>query len=248
MYPSYTFMKFLVAISFSIAIVLASLLLGNAYIKRAQPVGVIAVTGSGSENFTSDLIVWEGQFVRMSPVLKLAYEEVNADKETVRKYLIDKGIPSENIVFNSVQTNEQRENQYQNGNYVGSIFKGYELVQSVKIESTNVELIESVSREITELLNKGVQFNSTPPRYYYTKIADLKIEMISKATEDARLRAEKIAENSDGNLGDLNNASMGVFQITGQNSGEDYSWSGAYNTQDKKKTASITMRLEYKID
>ncbi|CAM4299151.1 hypothetical protein GIHI108528_14000 [Gillisia hiemivivida] len=72
--------------------------------------------------------------------------------------------------------------------------------------------------------------------------------MISKATEDARVRAEKIAENSGGNLGELNNASMGVFQITGQNSGEDYSWSGAYNTQDKKKTASITMRLKYKID
>jgi len=92
------------------------------------------------------------------------------------------------------------------------------------------------------------EFNSTPPRYYYTKLADLKIEMISKATEYAKLRAEKIAENSGSSLGDLNNANMGVFQITGQNSGEDFSWSGSFNTQDKKKTASITMRLEYKID
>lgn len=58
-------MKYLVAIIFSIAIVLASFLLGNAYIKRAQPIGVISVTGSGSENITSDLIVWEGQFVRV---------------------------------------------------------------------------------------------------------------------------------------------------------------------------------------
>lgn len=241
-------MKYLVAIIFSIAIITASYLLSDAYHKRAQPIGSISVTGSGSENFTSDLIVWEGQFVRVFPVLKQAYEDLNADKETVRTYLIEKGIPPENIVFNSVQTNEQRDNQYQNGNYVGSIFKAYELIQSVKIESTNVELIESISREITELLNKGAQFNSTPPRYYYTKIADLKIAMISKATEDARIRAEKIAENSGGKLGDLNNASMGVFQITGQNSGEDYSWGGVYNTHDKKKTASITMRLEYKID
>ncbi len=241
-------MKYLVAIIFSVAIVIAAFLLGNAYIKRAQPVGVISVTGSGSENFTSDLIVWEGQFVRMSPNLKEAYSDLNSDKETVRKYLVEKGIPSENIVFNSVQTSEQQENQYQNGNYVGSIFKGYMLTQAVKIESNNVELVESVSREITELLNKGVQFNSTPPRYYYTKISELKIAMISKATEDAHLRAERIAENSGGSLGELNNASMGVFQITGQNSGEDYSWSGAYNTQDKKKTASITMRLEYKIN
>ncbi len=154
---------------------------------------MISVTGSGSENFTSDLIVWEGQFVRVFPVSKQAYEDLNLDKETVRKYLVEKGIPSENIVFNSVQTNEQRDNQYENGSSVGSTFRAYGLIQSVKIESTNVELIESVSREITELLNKGVQFNSTPPRYYYTKIADLKIEMISKATEDARIRATALS-------------------------------------------------------
>lgn len=241
-------MKIIGAVIFAISIVLAAYFLGNSYVTRANPDGVISVTGSGSENFTSDLIVWEGTYSRMNPDLEQAYNSLNDDKETVRAYLLEKGIKEENIVFNSVNTMEQQENQYQNGNYVGSIFKGYELTQSVKIESNDVEKIESVSREITELLNKGVQFNSQPPRYYYTKIADLKIEMISKATEDARLRAEKIAENSGGSLGELKNANMGVFQITGQNSGEDYSWSGAYNTADKKKTASITMRLEYEID
>ena len=241
-------MKIAGAIIFSVAIVVAAYFLGNSYVSRANPDGVISVTGSGSENFTSDLIVWEGTYSRTNPNLEQAYNNLNEDKETVRNYLLGKGIEEENIVFNSVNTMEQRENQYQNGNYVGSIFKGYELTQSVKIESNDVEKIENVSREITELLNKGVQFNSQPPRYYYTKIADLKIEMISKATEDARLRAEKIAENSGGSLGELKNANMGVFQITGQNSGEDFSWSGAYNTADKNKTASITMRLEYEIE
>ncbi len=241
-------MKFIGALIFSIAIVIAAYFLGHAYVSRANPDGVISVTGAGSENFTSDLIVWEGTFSRNNANLEQAYNQLNEDKETVKNYLLGKGIKEENIVFNSVNTTEQRENQYQNGNYVGSVFRGYELTQSVKIESSDVENIEEVSREITELLNKGVQFNSQPPRYYYSKLTDLKLEMISKATEDARLRAEKIAENSGGKLGDLKSANMGVFQITGQNSGEDYSWSGAYNTNDKKKTASITMRLEYEID
>lgn len=241
-------MKFIGALIFSIAIVIAAYFLGHAYVSRANPDGVISVTGAGSENFTSDLIVWEGTFSRNNANLEQAFSQLNQDKETVKDYLLGKGIKEENIVFNSVNTMEQRENQYQNGNYVGSVFRGYELTQSVKIESSDVENIENVSREITELLNKGVQFNSQTPRYYYSKLTDLKLEMISKATEDARLRAEKIAENSGGSLGDLKSANMGVFQITGQNSGEDYSWSGAYNTTDKKKTASITMRLEYEID
>ncbi len=240
-------MKYITAIVFSIAIVLASIFLGNAYVDRANPDGKISVTGSGSSDFTSDLIVWEGQFSRVNMDLKTAFDQLISDKNAVEAYLISKGIPKDAVIFNSVQTHERRESQYQHGNFVGTVFMGYELSQTVKVESTDVELVESVSREVTELLNKGVQFNSYAPRYYYTKLADLKIEMISKATEDARLRAEKIAENSGGKLGKLKDARMGVFQITGQNSGEDFSWGGSFNTSDKNKTATITMRLDYEI-
>jgi len=240
-------MKHLSAIIFGAAIVIAAYFLGNAYVNRANPPQIISVTGLGNENFTSDLIVWEGQYSTNNNNLKVAFEQLNNDKDIVRSYLVSKGVPTENIIFNSVQTIEQRDNKYENGNYVGSIFRGYQLTQNVKIESQEVAVIEGVAREITELLNKGVQFNSYPPRYYYTKLADLKIEMISKATEDARLRAESIAQNSGSGLGELISAKMGVFQITGQNSGEDYSWGGSFNTSSKNKTASITMRLDYKV-
>ncbi len=240
-------MKHISAIIFGIAIVLAAFFLGNAYVKRANPARVISVTGLGNKDFSSDLIVWEGRFTRTSTDLQMAYEGLNKDKTVVKDYLISKGLSAGNIIFNSVQTIELKDNKYENGNYVGNVFRGYQLVQEVKIESKNVALVEEVAREITELLNKGVQFSSLPPRYYYTQLADLKIEMISKATEDARVRAEKIAENSGAGLGELISARMGVFQITGQNSGEDYSWGGAYNTSSKNKTASITMRLEYRI-
>lgn len=241
-------MKYLAALIFSAAIVLAAYILGNSYVQRATPPGVIAVTGSGSEDFTSDLIVWEGTFSQMNMELQTAYEGLNMDKETVKEYLLSKGINEDNLIFNSVQTIEQREPQYHDGNYVGDIFRGYLLQQTVKIESKDVAKVEQVSREITELLQKGVQFNSTPPRYYYTQLADLKIQMISAATADARTRAEKIAENSGSELGSLTSADLGVFQIIGQNSGEDFTWGGAYNTTDKKKTASVTMRLEFEID
>ena len=99
----------------------------------------------------------------------------------------------------------------------------------------------------TELLNKGVNFYSNLPRYYYTKLADLKINLISRGTEDAKLRADRISEFSGAELGKLNSAKMGVFQITGQNSNENYSWGGAFNTLDREKTASITMKLNYSV-
>lgn len=240
--------KHLSAFIFSLAIIVASALLGNAFINRHQKSGTIDVTGLGQQNFTSDLIVWEGNFSRESFDIKSAYSDLEKDRQAVTKYLNSKGIPSENIVFNAVNTNPLYEQNYSSsGNYMGQTFKGYQLQQSLQIESRDVETVEQISREITELLIQGVRFYSQPPRYYYTQLESLKIKMISKATEDARLRAEKIAENSGASLGKLISANMGIFQITGQNSTEDYSWGGTFNTSSKEKTASITMRLSYAV-
>ena len=234
---------------FALAIVIAAIFLGNAYSDRFETEGEISVTGLGKADFTSDLIVWEGRFNAENFDLKQAYLTLAVEKATIEAYLLEKGVAAENLVFSAVNTNPRHKTIYSaSGSYMGEEFTGYLLSQSVSIESQEVEKIEKISREITELLNQGVQFYSESPRYYYTQLADLKIEMISKATEDARIRAEQIAQNSGAELDDLISAKMGVFQITGQNSKEDYSWGGTFNTSSKEKTASITMKLVYSVE
>jgi hypothetical protein len=241
--------KNLSAILFAIAIIIASIVLGNAVINRNRPQGTIVVTGLGESNFTSDLVVWEGNFNRESTDLKTAYASLEKDRNAVTEYLKSKGIPESQLIFNAVNTNPLYQQNYSNdGRFLGQTFQGYQLNQSLVIESKEVEKVEKISREITELLNQGIAFYSQQPRYYYTGLESLKLEMIAKATEDARIRAERIAENSDSDLGDLINANMGIFQITGQNSGEDYSWGGTFNTSAKNKTASITMKLSFEVD
>ncbi len=237
------------AIIFGLAIVIAAYLLGNAYSNRNKIDGNVSVTGLGKADFTSDLIVWEGSFSKESFDLKEAYNDLENDKKIIADYLSVKGITADEIVFNAVNSRKNTKAKYSDqGQYIGDEFLGYILTQSLQINSKEVEKVEKVSREITELLNKGIQFYSQPPRYYYTRLADLKVEMISKATADAKARAEKIAENSGSSLGDLISAKMGIFQITGQNSDENYSWGGTYNTASKEKTASITMKLNYEVN
>lgn len=237
------------SILFSIAIVVASVVLGNAYLNRTKVHGSISVTGLGKTDFTSDLIVWEGIFSKTNTQLEKAYADLESDKKIVMDYLLSMGVAKEDIVFKAVETEQRRKNVYSNdGKYIGDEFIGYTLRQTVQIESKEVEKIENVSREVTGLLNKGLQFYSNPPRYYYTQLEDLKIELVSAATENARSRAEKIAANSKSKLGELISGKMGIFQITGQHSNEDYSWGGAYNTSSREKTASITMKLDYSVE
>ncbi len=71
--------------------------------------------------------------------------------------------------------------------------------------------------------------------------------MIAQATENARLRAEQIAKNSGSRLGKLKKAYLGVFQITGQYSDEDYTWGGVFNTSSKEKTATVTLTADFGI-
>jgi hypothetical protein len=128
------------------------------------------------------------------------------------------------------------------------IFSGYEASQVVKIQSKDVEKVEKVIREISELYDKDIKIDSYNPEYYYTKLADLKLEMLAEASKNARDRALTITENAGGKLGDLKTANTGVFQITAPNSAdEDYTWGGAFNTSSKQKRVSINMKLTYYV-
>ena len=129
-----------------------------------------------------------------------------------------------------------------------TIFSGFTLSQNVNIQSKQVNEIEEISRQSSELINSGVEFYSNAPEYYYTKLAELKIKMIAEATKDASSRAKSIAENADASLGNLKKSDMGVFQIIAQNSSEDFSYGGSFNTNSKNKTATITVKLVYQVN
>lgn len=236
------------AIAIGLALIITAVVLVSGIKQRNDYNDTIVVTGLGKKDFVSDLIVWSGSFSRLEMNLKDAYTKLDTDREIIRKYFSAKGVKEGDLVFSAVDINKEYEYQYLQNGGSNRIFKGYRLTQTVKIESKEVDKVESISREVTELINQGVEFNSNTPQFYYTGLSDLKLEMISAATEDARQRAERIAENSNAKLGNLKEASMGVFQIIAQNSNEDYSWGGTYNTAAKKKTATITMRLEFAID
>ncbi|HQB98599.1 MAG TPA: SIMPL domain-containing protein, partial [Candidatus Cloacimonadota bacterium] len=50
--------------------------------------------------------------------------------------------------------------------------------------------------------------------YLYTKLPDLKKELLAAATEDALARAKEISGSANSKLGKMREARAGVFQIT----------------------------------
>lgn len=208
----------------ALAVVAGVVILGNAFKYKFNAAETIGVTGSAETDFSSNLVVWTGNYSRRAMDLKSAYASLKQDETVVRQYLKYKGVPDASIVISSVEILKKYSPRFdQMGRTIGQTFNGYNLQQQAKVESTDIERVERLSREITELSEKGVEFNSVPPQYYYTKLKDLKHDLLANASEAARLRATAIAKNSGGDLGSLRKATMGVFQIVGQNSNENYS-------------------------
>lgn len=232
----------------SLGFVIGLALLGSAVKNRNKSENTVTVTGLGTKQFTSDLITWSGNFSRNSFELKEAYNTLANDRKVIENYLVSKGIPKNEIVFSAVDIQKQYNYNNDSNGRSYQTFAGYQLSQTVSIESKDVAKIENLSRNITEIINLGIEFTSSPPNYFYTKLADVKQQMIADATKDAKQRAEKIAENSGSSLGNLKKATMGVIQITAPNSNEDYSYGGTFNTSSKEKEASITIKLEYEVD
>jgi hypothetical protein len=231
------------------SIIIAFIIAASVLKYRFRSAESISVTGLAEKDFTSDLIVWEGSFSRKSMDLKTAYASLKQDETAIRHYLSQKGIGDNEMVFSAIQINKEFDTKMdQNGREISRDFTGYNLIQTVKIESRNVDKIEKISRESTELIQSGIEFYSSAPFYYYSKLADVKIDLLGKASNDARQRAETIAKNAGSSLGKLKKANMGVFQITGKNKNENYSYGGVFNISDKLKTGSITIKMEFAVD
>lgn len=233
----------------AVAFIAAVWVAGYYFYKTKGPAKTMSVVGLAEQDFESDLIVWDLNYSVRNMNMKDAYSVLKQQNNIVKEYLKSKGLNDDEMIFNAVThyaDNDWEWNEVARRSF--EVFKGYVLTQSIRIESTDVEKIEKISREVTELLDQGIQIDMNNVSYYYTKLADLKIEMLANATKDARNRAETIAKNAGSNLGGLKTANMGVFQITAPNSAdEDYSWGGTFNTSSKQKRASINMKLTYYV-
>jgi len=239
-----------------LAIIITALILGNAFKNRNAKQDTISVIGLGTKDFVSDEIYWSGNFAAKAMDAKDAYNLITADKAKVKQFFLSKGFKETEIIFSGVNFEKsyrtvtiEGEN---NSTKSESIFDGYTATQTISFSSKkNPELmkkIETVIDQTAELINSGIQFNPNQVQYTFSDLPSLKHDLIEKATQDAKERAQKIVKTGKGDMGKLKDASMGVFQITGKGSVEEDSYGGTNDTYSKDKTARITVRLAYILD
>lgn len=206
---------------------------------------VISVTGSYSQTVVSDRGSYEFDVNARGISRANAYAILKKQKPMVLKYLKSQG-------FKDSEINEKSINGYNiyeilpNGTSTNKIV-GFNANQGYSVKSNDVEKIKKLSTDINSLTEQGIEISGYEPSYFYSKLSDLKIEMLEKASKDAKQRAKAMLKATHNRVGKIQSLQMGVFQITPEDS-NDVSDSGLSDSSsiNKKVTsvANVTFRIK----
>lgn len=206
----------------------------------------IVVTGSVKRRITSDRIVWSATLVGRAPEITAAYRSVANGLPKALAFLQERGVDPKTITTSAVRVREIHPRD-KDGHEQEETVAMISVEQDITVESAEVDKISAVSREATQLLEQGIQIQSDAPKYLYTKLADLKVQLLAEAAKDARLRADQIASNTGARVTELSAAKMGVMQVNAANDSTT-SGDGMNDTTSVEKDVLAIVTASFGID
>ncbi len=204
----------------------------------------ISVTGAADKLITADNIVWSCRLTTRNNTMQSAYAQLKKETDVVKKFLLAHGLKPTELSMAAIVT-ETLYTKDNNGNNTNTV-EGFDMTQNITIESERVDAIEILAKEANDLINQNITFVSDTPQFYYTKLNDLKVEMLGKATENAKARARSMARSTGNDIGVIRSAQMGVFQITSKNS-TDVSDYGINDTSSKDKKVTAVVNVSFTV-
>ncbi|HZU82491.1 MAG TPA: SIMPL domain-containing protein, partial [Polyangiaceae bacterium] len=156
---------------------------------------MVTVTGSAKRRIQSDLIVWRARVQARAADLAAAYKTLSVDVGRVAEFVRAQGIDPKEVVVEAAQTSEVHPHDHE-GHELTETTIAYSMEQSIEVTSHDIGKVARAANEATRLIEDGIYVNSEPPHYLYTKLAELKIQMLAEAAKDARVRADQIATST----------------------------------------------------
>lgn len=203
----------------------------------------ITVTGASTERITSDYVDWSVEVSQSGPTQQASYRGLQPAVEKTVAFLKAQGIEPDEMELDSVKSEKEDVRDPRTGELRSTIWT---TKQAILIGSWNVDKVYKISGQIGQLIGQGVPLTINEPAYTYTKLAEKRVDMLAKATKDARARARAIAWEAGASIGAITNADTGSFQITAPNSTEA-SDSGSYDTSTIDKDITAVMGVTFRV-
>lgn len=205
------------ALLLALGITGAGYFVGSMLYKAKVATNIASVKGLAEREVVADIGTWNVAFEASEASLPRAYESGNQAKEKVVEYLKKAGFSDEEISAKAFSVNKM--DARDNNNKL--IETTYQIYGSVQVRSVDVQKIETAAQQVGELVGQGVLLVNSSPQYLFTKLNDIKPEMLGEATRNARVAAEQFAADANAKVGSINSAEQGAFNFSARDGGEN---------------------------
>ena len=203
----------------------------------------VVMKGLAQKDVTADLALWPLSYTETGNDLTELQNLMELRGAAVVSFMKKYGMKDEEIELQQVQVQDLLAQSYRQNN---ASENRYIITQTYLVRTHNIEEISNAAKNVGALIKQGVVFaqnSATTPTYLYTKLNDVKPEMIAEATENAREGAREFAQNSGQKVGDIKYASQGVFQILPRD--DTYM---IPESQQKEKTVRVVSTISFYLE
>lgn len=202
----------------------------------------VTMKGLAQKDVVADLALWPLSYVETGNDLNALQDLMDARGQKIQEFLKNYGLKDDEIELQQVQVQDLMAQSYRQNN---SAQNRYILTQSYLVRTQNLNAVARAAKELGSLIRQGVVFSQggAGPTYLYTKLNDIKPEMIAEATQNAREGAREFANNSGQKVGGIKFASQGVFQILPRD--ETYA---IPESQQQNKTVRVVSTIQFYLE
>ena len=222
------------SLKIGISIVMAAVILAVGLANIITPERSVSVRGLAEREVDADLAVWNMSFSMGENNLESMQKSILEKTEVIKKYLIKHGLEESDFTVKPAAITDNSLNSYMDQTKITYKFVAQ---QTILVRSGKIEAVKSAYADSLELVSAGIAVNQdydSKVSYEFTKLNDIKPEMIAEATKNARTAAEQFAHDSNSKVGKIKKATQGLFTI------ED----AAVGLEDKK-SVRVVNTVEY---
>lgn len=244
-----------IALAILLGLIAGAYILGKSLQRFRTDDRFISVKGFAEREVKADLVIWSFKIRITTNDLQEGNASLATATKKVNDFLIKNGISASEITQQDLTVTDKQANEY-GGQNTNERFR-YIIQETIEVRSNNVDRVQSVSRMTSELLDAGVALSTTNDyrgtglRFIFTKLNQIKPEMLAEATRNARLAAEEFTKESKTDLGKMRKASQGLFSILDRDESLAGGGEGGYyasGTSDLYKKIRVVISVEYSIE
>ena len=189
----------------SIGLIAGGYLMGDGLLRSKKADRSVTVRGLAEREVTANLATWTIAYSAQSTDLASAQADIDQDTKAITKFFEELGFKADALKPTGANVNQ----------YSSNGTPQYTIRQRLSLRTSDIEKAQAAVARQFDLVRRGVVLeDGSGMSYTFTKLEDIKPEMVAEATKDARKSAEQFAQDSGTDVGSIKSATQGYFSIS----------------------------------